>query len=381
MRNSPVNCLWQDPNAHLQGEAQRLGLTVLDAPLPGIRVVKGEWPAVRLGQGRSGTSGPTGNFWIDSNGWQVRLAGARAPGQPVWVQTEFAAEPSPEKRVFTFTSYLLALADAAAHGARWVIHLDPDLCRSLGAGDARALETWKKLMDAARFFDRHRAWGEGESIGVLGVLSDFAGDNEFGGGELLNLAARLHQPYRILLKSNVPPFAGFRAIIYPDAEPVKPELRRKLVEFVHSGGLLIGGKLCGIDEGTPSEEWHRNYEIRRLGRGRIAIGELQDLYETVADMQVLLSHRYDQVRFWNCSSFGSYFTAGPGGKGALLQIVNYAGRPGADRASVRISGPFREARIQRLEDAAPQPLEAVQQKGALELHLPPIAVYAAIELA
>ena len=60
--------------------------------------------------------------------------------------------------------------------------------------------------------------------------------------------------------------------------------------------------------------------------------------------------------------------------------MNYAGRPGADPVTVRVAGPYREARIQRLEDAAPKPLQAVLQKEAIELHLPAVPVYAAIEL-
>jgi hypothetical protein len=48
--------------------------------------------------------------------------------------------------------------------------------------------------------------------------------------------------------------------------------------------------------------------------------------------------------------------------------------------SVRIAGPYREARIQQLDDAAAKPLKAVPQKEAIELHLPAIPVYAAIEL-
>ena len=50
------------------------------------------------------------------------------------------------------------------------------------------------------------------------------------------------------------------------------------------------------------------------------------------------------------------------------------------KQAAECDGAYREARIQQLEDAAPKPLQTIQQKEAIELHLPPIPVYAAIEL-
>jgi hypothetical protein len=227
------------------------------------------------------------------------------------------------------------MADAAMHGGRWVINLE-------GKPDE-----WDRLMSAQRFFNAHRAWGEGEAIAVVGILSDFAGANEFPAGELLNLTARQHQPYRILTRSAPWP-AGLKSIIYADAEPPDAATRAKLEAFVKSGGLLI-------------------------------TGDLSDPYEAARDAQVRLSHRNDLVRFWNGGSLGSYLTRTP--KGAMLQIINYAGRPGADPVSVRVAGPYREARIHLLENDTPKPLPSVPPNhGAIELHLPAIPVYAAIEL-
>jgi hypothetical protein len=380
VRNSPVNCLLVGDNCPLADSMKQLGLEVCRTPPAAVNVVKGEWPGIRVGEGRAGTAGPTGNFWLDSNGWLVRLARMREPGKGVWVETEFPAASKNEKRIFTPNSYLSAFVDAAMHGGRWVIHLDPDLCRSLAAGEARSAAAWKSLMAAAQFFGRHPQWGAGDPIAVVGVLSDFAGSNEFTAGELLNLTARLHQPYRILNKTKPVSLAGLKAILYADAEPPAPDLRRKLIDFVQSGGLVIAGGQSGINEGKPAPEEHRNYTIRMLGRGRIATGDLADPYEVAADAQILLSHRNDLVRFWNCAALGSYYTAGPGGKGGLLQVINYTGRPGADPASVRVAGPYRQARIQRLEDADFESVKANAGKGAIELDLPPIAAYAAIEL-
>jgi hypothetical protein len=365
VKNSPVNCILTDPNSPLTGEMRKLGLTTLAAAPAGVTVIQGEWPGIRAGQGRNAASGPTGVPWIDSNGWQIRLARVRAPGKPIWVETEFPKE----KRVFNTAAYLRAMADAAMHGGRWVILVTEP-------------ESLRQILPAQRFFGAHREWGEGEPIAVVGILSDFSGENEFRAGELLNLTARLHQPYRILIRSRRPvqrgeapnrdregavvpqlSFTGLKCIIYPDAEPLPPDLRAKLEAFVQSGGLLITAL--------------KDHQIRE-SKGRIAVRDLSDPYEAASSAHVLLSHRHDLVRFWNGGSLGSYLTRTS--RGAMLQIINYSSRPGADPVSVRIAGPYREARIHLLENDAPKPLPSVPSNGAIELHLPAIPVYAAIEL-
>ena len=243
---------------------RKLGLTTLEASAtpPGITVVKGEWPGVRMAEkGGDASAGPTGVPWVDSNGWQVRLARLRDPARPVWVATELPKAG----RILPSVAYRIALADAAVYGGRWVIDLDPDLRGAIAGGPAR--EAWNQLMSAQRFFAAHRAWDAYRARAIVGILSDFAGPNEFTSGELLNLTARLHQPYRILLGQSAWPTRELKAIVYADAEPPKPEAKRKLIEFVQAGGLLIAGARCGITEGTPAQhDLHPRYTIRTLGR-------------------------------------------------------------------------------------------------------------------
>ncbi len=372
VRQSPVNCILVERDAPLLNKMRELGVTTLEAPPADVSVVKGEWPGIPVARGGGGGSGPTGRTWIDSNGWRVRLARERQPERAVWVVTEF-----PKQAMVSTTAYLIAVADAAMYGARWVIDLDAGLARAIARGEEEARRTWKNLLASAGMM---RPRTEERAVGIVGILSDFSGGNEFTAGELLNLTGRLQQPYRILEKSRAASFEGFQAIVYADAEPPGGELRRRLLDFVRGGGLLMAGSSCGMTEGRPGEESHRNYAIRTLGAGRIAVGDLSDPYQAAADTQILLSHRHDLVRFWNGGALGSYLTQRADGKGALLQVINYAGRPGADPVTVRVAGPYREARIQQLPFTGFQPLAANLQKGAIELHLPEIPVYAEIEM-
>src|ERR1017187_6461575 len=110
--------------------------------------VKGEWPGVRVTDRAS--AGPTAAPWIDSNGWKIRLEHAQRPGAPVWVDAQV-----PVDRVLVADSYLVAIADAAAHGGQWLLKLDPRWSEALAASQPDALADWRRLGAALRFFAAH----------------------------------------------------------------------------------------------------------------------------------------------------------------------------------------------------------------------------------
>ena len=146
------------------------------APPAGVEIVKGQWPGVKMmrrGGGGAG-AGPTGDPWVDSNGWAIRLAAALRPGSAVWVDAAPAANA-----FITAGSYLTAVADSAAHGGRWIVSLDGPLAASLAAGKPDALASWRTLTAAAGFFAAHKDWPAYVPMAVVGVVSDFTGENEF----------------------------------------------------------------------------------------------------------------------------------------------------------------------------------------------------------
>ncbi len=164
-------------------------------------------------------AGPTGNPWVDSNGWKIRLESIRHPGARVWVDARPKDLVSPD-------SYPLVLADSAAYGGRWIISLEDRFAAEVAQGKADALASWKKIASAARFFDDRKAWSTYAPEAVVGIVSDFAGDNEYMGGELLNLVARTNQQYRVLLKDKLSPasFANLkgRDLCRRARRPVRP---------------------------------------------------------------------------------------------------------------------------------------------------------------
>lgn len=368
----------------VRDRARQNGLHVADPEaLPaGITRIKGEWPGVKMSRGAGAAqmaAGPTGVPWVDSNGWNIRLAAALHPEDSVWVD----APPAENARI-SADSYLMAIADSAAHGGRWILSLDQQLAAGLAGQRAEALGTWKKVAAAAGFFASHKSWSEYAPAAVVGVVSDFSGKNEFFSHELLNLLGRAGQHYRVLPKERVfdRSFDSLRGVIYIDSDPPPPVLRKQILAFVQAGGLLIAAPQWGEAPGTPvmADESPR-YSVRTVGKGRIAQANADpdDPYLWANDSVMLVSHRYDLVRFWNGGATASFYTMAPDRKQAVVHLLFYANR-GPDSASVRIAGRYRSVKASTVDQQAVAKVEMESQKDAVEVHLPQVSQYVALEL-
>ncbi|MEO8372303.1 MAG: hypothetical protein ABI806_24160 [Candidatus Solibacter sp.] len=383
LKGTPINWLLfdKDPGlAPIMEQARQAGLTVVrDGDVPaGTTVVAGDWPGVAMGRGGGGASaGPTGVPWVDTNSWKIRLETARHPGVNVCVDV------APKGPRFSPGGYRTAISDAAAVGGRWAISLDPALATGIVENTAASLATWKEITATAAFFAARKTWPALQPEAVAGVISDFEGENEFMGTELLNLIGRTNQQYAILVKSKLAanPFRGLRAVIYADAQPPTPELRKQILDFVTAGGLLITGPKWGGTPGAPAKDEHPRYAARTLGKGRVAMArqDPDDPYVLANDSTLLISHRHDLVRFWNGGAVGAYLAVAPDRKRAVAHLMFYADR-GPDHASVRVAGRYRKAMLWTPGSAEASPVEMEIQKDAVELHLPQVAQYVAAEL-
>ena len=383
VRGTAVNCLILDKGGDLATVAARAaeaGFEVIDpgSQPPGIKTVKGLWPGIRLSRSGSNdaTAGPTGEPWVDSNGWRVRLAQALNPSVNIWV------DAMPQNARLSPEAYVIAIADSAAPGGRWIISLDDKLAAGLLDHEPQAVETWRRLNAAARFFGSRKGWADYVPEAVLGVVSDFATPQS---EEVLNLVARSNQQFRIILKTALgnSAFEGLRALIYPDVEPPSPATRERILVFVRQGGLLIAGPKWGDAPGsTAASADHPRYALRTLGKGTLAIAKenLNDPYLLANDAVMLMSHRYELLRLWNSGAVSTYYSAAPSQDRGLVQIIFFA-RSGASSAAVRIVGPFRKAHLLTIDRNDPSAVPFELQKGAIEVHLPAVSQYAAIELA
>jgi len=387
LAGTAINCLLLHgaaPSGAFIDRARKQGISVVepDTPPEGVTVIDGGWPGIKLSESGifdRAAAGPTGMPWIDSNGWKIRLTAALNPGTQVWVSA------APRKPRLLAESYVVAVADSAAHGGRWIISLDDRLASGIASLRPEALDRWKKLAAAAGYFAVRRDWWAFVPEAVVGIISDFSGRNEFMSHELLNLVARTNQQYRILVKSELPgePFEDLRGLLYTDEEAPDPELRKRILEFVQAGGMLITGPSWGELPGVlMAESSHPRYTLRAYGKGKVAVAtpDFEDPYMVANDSVVLISHRHELLRFWNGGAVGSYLTVAPDGTRALVQMLFYAFILGDNRPTVRVAGQYKIARLWTIEQPAPRNLEMEVGKDAVELHLPPPKGYAAVEL-
>ncbi len=396
---SPINCLLFENLAAARpvaDAARAKGLSVLEwnslgaAPLgevkwdstaPQSAITGLEWPRMKMAAKRSADAeaGPTGAPWIDSNTWVARLAAVRAPHRPVWLGFEPPKEtPGPSE-----AAYVVAIADSAAAGARWMVSLDDGLIKGLPAGDGAARKTWDGLIAALAFFEQRRGWAKWEPSGSVGILSSFAGEDEFMGQEVLNLASRRNLLYRILDRS-IPAshkLEGLRAVLYVDSAPPSLELKAKLEAFARAGGLLIvphslASRFAGE---KPVDCPVAGYDLRSIGKGSLAVAtrDWEDPFFVAADVHSLVRRSNDPVRLFNAGSLWEHYSVAPGGKSSLLQLVGFTGRPSGS-VSIAASRPWPSATLHTF-GSGPTVLRPVIVDGRPEFHLPAFSTYAALE--
>jgi hypothetical protein len=347
------------------------------AKSPVVGVADGVFPG--LPQGATPQGGPTNLPWVDSNGAILLIARALAPDKTVWV----GFDPAPGAKLAA-EAYELAVADSASHGARWPISLDDGLRADLAAQKQPAADTWKKAIDTVNFFEQHKEFRTYQPNGLVAVISNFAEPDFDAVEEAINLMPRVRQPFRLIARQRAASasFAGLQAIYYMDKEAPDAALRKKLLAFVNDGGTLLVPSNWPNPQGPPAPaEAYLLFSMRTVGKGRLGVckEEKPDAYDSVADIQNIVSHGKDLVRVYNAPSSNFLYETSAQGKQAVIQLLNYS-RRGGD-ALFYVKEPYKSARVVSPELASPAELQfAPQEAGGAELTVPRISVYGAIEL-
>ncbi len=353
-----------------------------DSTAPAVAIGDGVWPGVAPSSGGGGSSsaGPTGVPWLDSNGWYIQMARVRLQA-PLWV----VFDPPTPPAVVPAQSYVKAICDTETAGGRWLITLDDKLRADLAAGTTAG---WKDIAAAAGFFKAHPDWKAYRSLGLVGILSDFEGADFDLSGEILNLMARRDLLFRVIWKSQAQgteqPFSGLKALVYADAKPPEPALRRKITAFVEQGGLFVTGQEWGKAGVPKPPNFETQFDVFAVGKGRLAIAKaaLDDPYQLAAETQLLLSHRNDLVKIYNSPSAGcTRYTASPDGKTALLQCLSYADSRWAGLRTIWVRERYPSTRLWTI-DTPPAALEAhpSEEYAGVEYRLPEKATQAYLAL-
>lgn len=330
----------------------------------------------------SQASGPTADPWIDSNGWFLRLSKTCAPSKTPWLLFDPPASPE----VVLPDAYLRAITDTGSFCGHWVVSLDDALRANLAQKEQKAVETWKSIAGALAFFVKHNEWETYSPVGLVGVVSDFSGDNEMIGTETLNLMVKMRVPFRIIEKSKLAaaPLTGYKALISVDGTMPEPAARKKLIDFAQQGGALLVSQSWKGEGGTPTGAAHPRLDLRKLGQGKFAVcKDDPDPYMVARDIHVLLGRANDLSRFFNISSFLSMHTAPPGGASALLQMTNFARASrffDDSRVTVWFPQQYRAARMWTLGSEAPVALTLVPENTGIDVQIPSVSPYSAVEV-
>jgi hypothetical protein len=339
-----------------------------------IAVVKDTvWPRVPVTRKGTAEGRPTGPPWVDANGWRALLAGTIAPNASIWLM----AEPPRDTAVLA-ENYALAVADASAYGARWVIALDPAMRLRLSKKDKAAVEAWSKIESALTYFPNPSI--AHPFLPQLGIISDYVGPNRFLAGEVLNLATRRQLAFRIIDGANMASasFEDLRAVLLVDRKP--PD--EALLKFAQSGGLLIlPATAASAVASFPEAGIHDGaFKIHTVGKGRaaVALKTWSDPYVLAGDVHLLMSRSHDPYRIWNAVSTHVHVT-GPMDS-AVAHVLNYTGRVSGHPVSLWIKGGFRTAHWRAMgENEQQQTLALITKGDGVEVHLPPFAVCATIK--
>jgi hypothetical protein len=287
-----------------------------------IGTYQGVWPGIpMMDEGGGRKSGPTSSVWIDTNSGFLRAV--RAWGSAtVWI-----ANQPPPKTAVAATRYLQAIADAGISGARWVVALDDDLAGRLAAREEAALGTWKRIAGMLAYFEQHPEWRAMPAGGQLALLQD-PGKGGLVSGGILDMIAVKHTPVRPIPRQRLSAesLAGATMAVNVDGAALTPEQKEILRAFTRGGGTLLTAPLGWKDPTAAA------------GSITLEKAELERLNDIWRDVNSMIGRRNMGVRLFNVSAMLSNFLVAPGGKTAIVHLVNYSDYPVEDVAVHYLGG-------------------------------------------
>jgi hypothetical protein len=317
----------------------------LDSSDPILGTSQGLWPGIEIEHGGKVRTGPTSNPWIDTNTGFLRFL-REATQATLWL----GVRPAP-KNAYTVERYQVAVADAAMSGARWIVALDDDLDRRLLAGDAQALDAWKRIMGCLSFFESKPEWRDYRPYSRFALVQDA----ESGGqsSSLLDMLTVQHTAVRPLLTRRLGKESLHGAqmvVLNVDAETINAQQKQALDDFVSSGGVLVNpprGQLKqtqGIWEVTYNATARKNFGARTFNTSSV-------LYNLLATAEA---------------------------KSLLIHLVNYADFA-AETVAVQVLGEWKHARLYR-PGVAPEELAVYPTKDGTGVDIDRIPVVATLRL-
>ena len=278
---------------------------------PVLGTYQGVRPGITVDEEAAKKSGPTSSDWIDTNTGFLRAVRLGSLGDG------FGSPISRRRKTAVATTrYLQVIADAGISGARWVVTLYDDLAGRLAAREEAAMGAWKRIAGQLAYFEQHPEWRAMRERGLLAVLQDPGKGGLLSGG-ILDMIAVKHTPVRPIPRQqlSVEALAGTKMAVNVDAAALTPEQKEILRGFTRGGGTLLTGP-PGWKDPTAA-----------AGSITLEKAELERLNDIWRDVNSMIGRRNMGVRLFNVSSMLSNYLAAPGGKTAIVHLVNYSDYP------------------------------------------------------
>lgn len=339
------------------------------------------WPGADLqtNSDNSALGGPTGIPSLNSNGWFSLLSREIAPGKIPWLDVD----PPPSSDIVPAEQYCRVIADSQIYGSRWMVSLDRWMWRALLDKGQRAMETWAQITRELTFFRNHSEWEAYKPMGVLAVVSDFAGMNALSSGEVLNFLNRSQTQFLVVERNRMKaPGTDLKGIVWMDDADPSASQHESLMQFVQQGGLIFTSKYWGPAGLAPSQEdWIPEYSFYNLGKGRIAVSNdgIMDSYQLARYAHLLTGRRNDFTRLFNPEMTNCYSCLHPDDQKQLVQLVNYGPSP-VEYLSLWLNAKTKSATLVSPESESASPLQCFPAIGGTEFHLPKLTVNCTVEI-
>jgi hypothetical protein len=183
------------------------------------------------------------------------------------------------------------------------------------------------------YFEQHPEWRAMPEGGQLAVVQD-PGKGGLVSGGILDMIAVKHTPVRAIPRQRLSAeaLAGATMAVNVDPSALTPEQKEVLRAFTRGGGTLLNGP-PGWKDPTAAP-----------GSITLEKAELQRLDDIWHDVNAMIGRRNMGVRLFNVSSMLSNFLAAPGGKTAVVHLVNYSDYP-VENVAVYYLGGFKHATL------------------------------------
>jgi len=322
---------------------------------------------------------PTAQPWIDSNLALVRLDQAFRPAQTPLYQFQWdLSDPLRQEQGPEAPDYLLAVAEAGAFHADLILDLHPKLQTDLLQNNPAARTVLNQIKRYLAFSSRAAA-SVGEPQANVGVITD-ANRNSY---EPVNLFARHNIPFAVLQPSglkrhSLDAFDLLLVFATPDERTIAA-----IADFASRGGVAVlvgahGSYPWQSTQPVPAGEHSVSYAS---GKGRIIElpGRVIDPETFARDVRRLIEKGKVLISLWNALTTVAVPYGVPGGRGKVVEFVNYSQEP--LRIQVQLKGSFSSVLYETPEKGCCESLTPVQRGGFTEFVVPSLRIAGRVHVA